>query len=124
MSMRKATYTRYESERTHADAPKAGFRAVYRALSDVRPAAPDTIEHFLTERYCLFVANQGKPLMIGEIDHRPWPLRRAEVEIETNSMTEPYGIQVDNRPLLHFSSSLDVRLWAMTSVPNVTIKTP
>jgi uncharacterized protein len=116
MSLRKATYTRYESQRIHEDAPPCAFRAVYRPLGDVKPAVSGSLEYFLTERYCLFVANEGKPAMIGEIDHKPWPLRRAEAEIETNEMTLPLGIEVDDRPLLHYSSSIDVRLWSMTPV--------
>jgi uncharacterized protein YqjF (DUF2071 family) len=119
MSMRKATYTRYENLRTHAGAPAAAFRAVYRPLKEPRPSEPGTLEHFLTERYCLLTADAGKPVCIGEIDHKPWPLRRAEAEIEANTMTEPFGIKVDNQPLMHYSSSIDVKLWPMVeaSVP-------
>lgn len=117
MSMRKATYTRYESRRIHEGAPPCNFRAVYRPLREPRTSEPGSLEHFLTERYCLFTAGKDKAVRIGEIDHKPWPLRRAEVEIEANDMTEPLGIQVDNRPLLHYVSSIDVRLWSMRPAP-------
>ncbi len=113
MNMRKATYTRYESLRTHTGAEPLAFRAVYRPIREVQLAAEGTLEYFLTERYCLFIANQGKPVRVGEIDHKPWPLRRAEVEIEVNEMTRPLGIQVDNKPRLHYASSIDVKLWSM-----------
>jgi uncharacterized protein YqjF (DUF2071 family) len=121
MSMRKATYTRYESRRVHPGAPACQFRTVYRSLREPRTSEPGSLEHFLTERYCLFTAGDGKPVRIGEIDHKPWPLRRAEAEIEANNMTEPLGIQVDNRPILHYASSIDVKLWAMA--PAVTADT-
>lgn len=118
MSLRKATYTRYESKRVHPGAPPAEFRALYRPMYEPKPSLPDSLEFFLTERYCLFTADEGKAVKIGEIDHRPWPLRRAEAEIETNTMLQPLGLKVNNgTPLLHYSSSMDVRLWSMSGAP-------
>ena len=125
MNLRKATYTRFESLRTHPGATPAEFRAVYRPISEPRNYEPPTVEHFLTERYSLFTVDAAKKTVtIGEIDHKPWPLRRAEVEIETNTMTEPYGIQVDKRPLVHYSASLDVKLWAMVAAGSCNEESP
>ncbi len=115
MTMRKATYTRYESRRTHPGYPPSEFRAVYRPISEPRLYDPDTLEYFLTERYCLFTVDAKQKVRIGEIDHQQWPIRRGEVEIETNTMTEPWGIHVDGRPLVHYVSSLDVKLWLMAA---------
>jgi uncharacterized protein len=124
MQMRKSMYTRYDSLRTHQGAAPSEFRAVYRPISEPRIYAPDTIEHFLTERYCLFTVDKNKQVHIGEIDHQPWPIRRAEVEIEANTMTEPYGIQVDGRPLVHYASTIDVRLWMMAPAGSYSAASP
>lgn len=124
MSLRKATYTRYESRRTHPAAAPAEFRAVYRPISEPRHYEPQTIESFLTERYSLFTVDAAQKVSIGEIDHKPWPLRRAEVEIEINTMTDPFGIQVDKRPLVHYSSSLDVKLWALAAAGSCNEASP
>ena len=41
-----------------------------------------------------------------------WPLRPAEVEVETLRMTEQIGVTLpDTAPLLHFSERLDVLAW-------------
>ena len=50
-------------------------------------------------------------MLVGEIDHQPWPLQRAEGEFERNSMTADLGIELRGSPLLHYADSLDVRLW-------------
>jgi uncharacterized protein YqjF (DUF2071 family) len=112
MKLQKATYTRYESLRRDTRALEVGFRGLYRPIAEPRAAEPGSLEHFLTERYCLFTAHKGD-VRIGEIDHAPWPLQRAEAEFERNDMTEPFGLFVDNRPLLHYAASIDVKLWPM-----------
>ena len=46
-----------------------------------RAAAPGTLEHFLTERYCLYtMTRSGEPRRL-EIHHKPWPLQTAEAQI-------------------------------------------
>jgi uncharacterized protein len=102
----------YRSRRTHRGAPPAELRACYAPLAPVEPARAGTLEHFLTERYCLF-AHGPRGLRVGEIHHRPWPLQRARAELERNTMTTASGIALPAcAPLCHFARVLDVRLWA------------
>ena len=124
MSLKKSMYTRYDSLRTHGGSPPAEFRAVYRPISEPRLYEKDTLEYFLTERYCLFTVDEKDQVKRGEIDHNPWPIRRAEVEIEANTMTEPYGIQVDGRPLVHYAASIDVKLWPMVAAGSYSAASP
>lgn len=116
MSLRKATYTRYECERKVKDLPSVEFRGVYRAIGDVKIAEKGSVEYFLTERYCLYTVNEKRGVMCGEIDHKPWPLRKAEVELERNTMTLPLGIELNAYPKVHHAAHIDVLLWPMAPV--------
>lgn len=105
----------YQSERLFSSRP-VRFRAHYRGLGRMRApeqGCPGTIEHFLTERYCLFTVNQRGELLRGDIHHEPWPLEAAEAEIEWNDLPAAHGIRLpDSAPLLHYSRELAVYLWA------------
>ncbi len=108
---------RYKSRRLLTPETVA-FQATYRGLgraADALPSQPGTIEHFLTERYCLFTTFRGR-VLVGEIHHKPWPLEPAEAEIRTNDLPRAHGLCLPNRPpLLHFSKSLDVYIWSLRS---------
>ena len=103
----------YRSARTHKKAPPAGFAARYRPSGGPFESRPGTLERFLTERYCLYAADNGGNVRRGDIHHRLWPLRPAEVEVEMLRMTEQIGVALpDTPPLLHFSERLDVLAWS------------
>jgi len=90
----------------------AEFIAEYRPAGDVFRTATGTLEHWLTERYCLYAADSRHRIYRGEIHHRPWPLQPAAAEINVNTMTAPLGIRLpDAPPLLHFARWLDVVVW-------------
>ena len=114
---------RYKSRRLLTSA-EVGFQAVYRPVE--RPPAqatgapgsqsrssPGSLEHFLTERYCLFTTFRGR-LLVGDIHHLPWPLKPAEAEISTNDLPRAHGIVLPSRPpVLHFSKALEVYVWSL-----------
>lgn len=103
---------RYTSERTHRGAAPATFTGSYRPTGPVYRAAPGSLEHWLTERYCLYAANRAGDIWRGDIHHMPWPLQPAEAEIEHTTMTNQIGLRLPaTRPLLHFARELDVRAW-------------
>jgi uncharacterized protein YqjF (DUF2071 family) len=108
----------YRSTRTHRGAPPAAFAARYRPVGPAFRAAPGTLEHFLTERYCLYAAHaRNGRLFRGEIAHAPWPLRPAEADVERNEMTGQIGLSLpDAPPLLHYADSLDVVAWNLAPV--------
>lgn len=109
MSLRAvADGIRYDSSRAGA-----AFSAKYRATSAPYAAAPGSLEHWLTERYCLYALGPGQTLLRNEVHHEPWPLQRAEAEIERNTMVEWHGLRVDGPPaLLHYAHRLDVVVWS------------
>src|SRR5260370_39310312 len=60
------------------------FKARYRGLGQVAgPSRPGTLEHFLTERYCLLTRHAGQ-VQVGHIHHVPWPLETAQAHISVN----------------------------------------
>jgi len=103
----------YRSRRTHRNAPVAEFSARYRPAGAVTHSKPGTLDHWLTERYCLYALNTSRRVYRAEIHHRPWSLQAAEVEIERETMMAAAGLALPAEPTrLSFSRRLDVVVWA------------
>jgi uncharacterized protein YqjF (DUF2071 family) len=109
---------RYRSTRTHKGAPPARLAASYRPVGESFNPRPGTLEHFLTERYCLYSAGAANRasgsgrVRRGDIHHRPWPLQPAEAEIEELMMAAQIGVSLPGiQPLLHYAHRLDVVAW-------------
>jgi len=100
----------YLSRRLQSPKP-ADFRGSYKAVGAATQSAPGSLEHFVTERYCLY-AVRGEKVLRANIHHHPWPLQRAEAQIEVNSMASASGINLPNKePVLHFAKRMDVLVW-------------
>jgi uncharacterized protein YqjF (DUF2071 family) len=102
---------RYASIRTQTGVPPARFAARYRPAGPVFHAEPGTLASFLTDRYCLYTLDRRGRVLRGEIDHAPWPLQPAEVEVRRNTMVEPLGVKLTGDPLLHFAQRVDMVAW-------------
>jgi hypothetical protein len=81
----------------------------YRPVGEPSAAEPGTLEHFLTERYCLYTEH-GSALNRAEIHHAPWPLQPAEAELRRNTLAP---VAVEGEPLLHYSERQDVVIWSL-----------
>lgn len=92
------------------------FRAVYGPTDAPFAAAPGTLMHWLTERYCLYAQSPRGTLFRCEVHHAPWPLQPAFAEIQTNELLQPHGLSVEGEPLLHFARQLDVVVWSPEKV--------
>ncbi len=102
----------YKSVRIHRGAPPATFEARYRPTGQARLSSPGTLDHFLTERYCLYSADATGGVHCGQIAHLPWQLQPAEAEILDNTMTAQLRIPLPaDAPLLHFAKRMDVVAW-------------
>lgn len=102
----------YHSRRTHQGARPAAFAGGYRPTGPAYRSAPGSLEHWLTERYCLYAANRRGRLWRGEIQHIPWPLQPAEAEIRYNTMGEQIGLGLADPPaLLHYVDAIVVAGW-------------
>lgn len=107
----------YESVRTHRDAPDAKFVGRYRPTGGAFDSRPDSLESFLTERYCLYSADGSGKVRRGDVHHTMWPLQSAEAEVEALEMTAQIGVELpDVEPVLHFSRRLDVVAWTPKKV--------
>ena len=104
---RQGETIRYRSER-----PSAGLAAWYRPTSDPYLSRAGSLEHFLTERYCLYARRPDGSLWRNEVHHAPWPLQKAEAGIETNTMFAFHGLHVEGPPaFLHYAHRIDVVVW-------------
>ena len=88
----------YRSERRR-DPRRVRFRGAYWPTGPVHQAHPGTLEHFLTERYCLYAQAPDGTIRRTEVHHLPWPLQEAAAEIELNEVTEPAADSTGNKLL-------------------------
>jgi uncharacterized protein len=102
----------YRSKRRHPRAPAGMLEVRYRPTGETSEARRGTLEHFLTERYCLYAARGRRGVYRGEIHHPPWQLQVAEAELMRNTMGEAAGFAIPSaRPLMHFARRQDMVAW-------------
>jgi uncharacterized protein YqjF (DUF2071 family) len=108
---------RYTSTRTDRGAPGATFAGCYGPSGPVSLAVGDTLEYWLTERYCLYATDRRGRVWRGNIHHARWPLQPAEADIVCNTMANQLQLKLAPRPpLLHFAQRLDVVAWPLEAV--------
>ena len=107
----------YLSVRTHRNAAPAEFIGTYGPTTQVYHAIPDTLDHWLTERYALYAALEPDRIVYGEIHHLPWPLQRAEVDLRRNTMAGFLGLELfDTKPICHFARYQEVVAWPIVPI--------
>ena len=119
---------RYSSSRNDRRGVPAELQATWtigEPLADWMPVLPgkalagsasDSLEIFLTERYCLDSVHQGK-LYRARIHHTPWPLQKAELVSLNSSMIESHGLPTpQSDPLLHYCEALSVNIWPLKRI--------
>jgi uncharacterized protein YqjF (DUF2071 family) len=99
--------------RTRRIGGRAELAARYRADGPPVNPRPGTLEHFLTERYCLYTFDSRRRMLRADIHHPPWPLQPAVGEIQRNTMTAAHAIELAGEPLLHFAARQDVLIWPL-----------
>jgi uncharacterized protein YqjF (DUF2071 family) len=109
MSLRSgAAEILYRSERAGAR-----FEAACQPVSEVYHAQAGSLEHWLTERYCLYARDGSGALWRNDVHHPPWPLQKAEARFKENTMAESHGLELKGAPaLLHFARRIDVVVWS------------
>ena len=89
------------------------FNARY-VPGEAAPAAPGSFAEWATERYCLYSFSRGGRLFRTEVQHPRWPLQRAQIQIETNTLsTIPLGAM---NPEVLLSRRLDVVMWSLEQI--------
>jgi uncharacterized protein YqjF (DUF2071 family) len=94
------------------------FEADYAPTGSSFEPKPGTVEHFLTERYCLYARRRRGGIKRLDIQHPPWRLSVAEAHIIENTIASRQGVVMDerSRPLLHFAEPQDVVCWLPTQL--------
>lgn len=87
------------------------FEATYGPTGPVDAAAPGTLEHWLTERYCLYAQAPDGTLLRTEVHHVPWPLQPARATVASNTMLDRFGIGAAAPPHLRYAAGVDVVVW-------------
>jgi len=85
------------------------FTAQFRARGEPFTPEPGSIEHFLTERYCIYTADGGR-LYRAELHHAPWRLRHAHAVVERASIS-PVGLEGEPHALS--CAAQDVLVWPL-----------
>lgn len=107
----------YSAIRTHRGAPSARFAAKYQPVGSTYKSAKGSLESWLTDRYCLYAADNEGHVCRGEIDHESWPLQHAAAEVEVNTLGDWLGIEMKGPPqTLHFAKSLSVKAWLVDRI--------
>jgi uncharacterized protein len=106
----------YRSRRTQHDAPAAELSARYRPVGQSFHPEPGSLEHWLTERYCLYTLDERRRVHRGEIQHPPWRLQAAEATLPENTMVRAARLELDGEPLLHYAARQDVVFWRLRAV--------
>jgi uncharacterized protein len=108
---------RYQSARIHNRAAPTEFSASYRPTAPAYRAAAGTLDHWLTERYCLYVTGKRDRIFYGDIHHETWPLQPTEVELRENTMTRQIGIELpDTKPISYFARYQSVVAWPLMAI--------
>ncbi|XVH33659.1 YqjF family protein (plasmid) [Haloferacaceae archaeon DSL9] len=76
---------RIRSQRVSGSSPVADFEATIRPQGDASVSEPGSVAHWLLERR-RFYHPDGSTVLYGDIEHEPWPIRRATLSIEHNSL--------------------------------------
>jgi uncharacterized protein len=81
------------------------------------PARPGSLDHFLIERYCLYLRRRGL-VRRGRVRHSPYPLRAATVERLDESLLAAARLPspLPAPPLCHHSPGVDVEIGALEPV--------
>jgi len=112
---RDKEWLEYRSRRLFTREP-ARLKLRYRGLG-AGSASGSPLEEFLTARYALFTSGRRGRLMRADVHHLPWPLERAEAEMEDLTLAAAQSVRLPAiAPILHFSRSLDVFAWAPKAI--------
>lgn len=102
------------SRRCDGDATNAAFDATYAAAGELHRPEPSTLEHFLTERYRFYTADDRGRLYYGDIQHEPWQITPADATIRENELFGVNGFETPGTdPILYYSPGIDVTAGAL-----------
>jgi uncharacterized protein len=110
MSMRRAG-SRIEYTARRRGARDVRLDTAWSIGDEIGAAADGTRDHFLIERYSLYVTRRAR-LYRGRVRHLPYPLRRATLERLVQTIADAAGIPAPtDPPFCHCSPGVDVEIF-------------
>jgi uncharacterized protein len=122
---RQSTQIRYECDRLWPGRMGVGgrveaeigdvFAGLHRGV-DLGHAVPGSLEHFLIERYVLYV-QKDEHLLCGRVHHRPYSLREAKLTYSEQSFLTDLGLHFERPPdHVAFSEGVSVEVFPLRPV--------
>ena len=109
VSMERGGWFAFRSARPGGE---AALDVDYRPHGDAFVPEEGTLERFLTERYSMYCSGRGGSILRGDIQHAPWQLRRATMDLRRCDIVQADGVALpDSEPVVFFSAATDVILW-------------
>jgi hypothetical protein len=106
----------YNAVRTDRRTTAAYLTAAARVDPAERTAAPNTLEHWLIERYAFF-SSQGGRTKRGDVAHEPWPLHDAKPTfLEQTLLSSAHVVPLGTTPLAHASPGVSIHAWPLRGV--------
>jgi uncharacterized protein YqjF (DUF2071 family) len=109
---RTQTDLRFDSDCRGADARPVAFSAVYQPQAPVFASADESLDAWLTERYCMYVSTRQGGLVRGEIHHRRWQLQKVHTSVLVNSLGTPFALDLSRAPdVVHYCPGVEAIAW-------------
>lgn len=107
---------KYFAKRLDKRGAPAELRAEW-SIGEILPqSTPESLEFFLTERYCLYSFHREQ-VYRSRIFHQPWRLQKAKLDLHHSTMIQSLGLrQPADMPLLHYADSIAVEIWPLRKV--------
>jgi uncharacterized protein YqjF (DUF2071 family) len=99
---------------TRRDGSAPSHHVRYRVGEPLGPSRPGTLEHFLLERYLLFVQRREQ-LLAGQVYHSPYPAHTLHVAEVQDELVAAAGLPAVSAPPLfaHYSPGVDVEVFPL-----------
>jgi uncharacterized protein YqjF (DUF2071 family) len=95
----------------------ADFAAVYSPTSMTATSGQDSLEAWLTERYCYYAQCGSSGIFRSDIAHAPWSLAPARARISRNSLPAAFNLRLPEcKPLLHYAAHMHARIRPLVRV--------
>ena len=78
------------------------------------PSAPNTLEHFLLERYILYSEDEQRQLYRARVHHQPYPAQRVDVSALDETLIWAAGIKRAEQPAYrHYAREVNVKVYPL-----------
>ena len=96
----------------HDHGPHLEYAAKFAPAGPTFQAEPGSLEHWLTERYCLYAHRPDGRMYRTEVHHRQWPLQNASAELDVKALVARCHLTIEGPPVsCLFAKKVDVVAW-------------